>query len=82
LAMNNLPALGPLPPLPSGPPWNGTGSGGGIGSGNGSGVGSGEGPGVGSGHRGGVGGGVFTVGGGVSALRVIAAGAITLGDGS
>ncbi len=46
LAMNNLPTLGdPMSRLPSGPPSNGTGSGGGIGSGNGGGVGSGEGPG-------------------------------------
>ena len=70
LAMNNLPTLGdPMSHLPSGPPSNGTGSGGGIGSGNGGGVGSGEGPGVGPGRGGGVGGGVFSVGGGVSAPR-------------
>src|SRR5580692_11600719 len=50
LAMNNMPNLGdPMSHLPSGPPSNGTGSGGGIGSGNGGGVGSGEGPGVGPG---------------------------------
>lgn len=70
LAMNNLPNLGdPMSSLPSGPPSNGTGSGGGIGSGNGGGVGSGEGPGVGPGRGGGVGGGIFRVGGGVSAPR-------------
>jgi len=70
LAMNNLPTLGdPMSPLPSGPPSNGTGSGGGIGSGNGGGVGSGEGPGVGPGRGGGIGGGVFSVGGGISAPR-------------
>jgi protein TonB len=72
LAMNNLPNLGdPLSKLPSGPPSNGTGFGGGIGSGSGGGVGSGEGPGVGAGRGGGTGGGVFRVGGGVSAPRTI-----------
>jgi len=72
LAMNNLPNLGdPMSRLPSGPPSNGTGSGGGIGSGNGGGVGSGEGPGVGPGHGGGIGGGAFKVGGGVSAPKAI-----------
>jgi TonB family protein len=70
LAMNNLPNLGdPMSHLPSGPPSNGTGSGGGIGSGSGGGVGSGEGPGVGPGRGGGIGGGVFRVGGGVSAPK-------------
>lgn len=68
----NMPNLGdPLSKLPSGPPSNGTGSGGGIGSGHGGGVGSGEGGGVGPGMGGGYGGGVFKVGGGVSAPRVI-----------
>lgn len=72
LAMNSIPTLGdPMSHLPSGPPSNGTGSGGGIGSGNGGGVGSGEGPGVGPGRGGGIGGGVFRVGGGVSAPRVV-----------
>src|SRR6266852_4668036 len=67
LAMNTLPNLGdPMSRLPSGPPSNGTGSGGGIGSGSGGGVGSGEGPGVGPGRGGGIGGGRFSVGGGVS----------------
>jgi len=69
---SNMPNLGdPLSHLPSGPPSNGTGSGGGIGSGSGGGVGSGEGPGVGPGRGGGIGGGVFRVGGGVSAPRAI-----------
>ena len=72
LAMNALPNLGdPMSHLPSGPPSNGTGSGGGIGSGSGGGVGVGEGPGVGPGRGGGIGGGLFRVGGGVSAPRVI-----------
>jgi protein TonB len=72
LAMNNMPNLGdPMSHLPSGPPSNGTGSGGGIGSGNGGGVGSGEGPGVGPGHGGGIGGGAYKVGGGVSAPKAI-----------
>ena len=72
LAMNTLPNLGdPMSHLPSGPPSNGTGSGGGIGSGNGGGVGSGEGPGVGPGRGGGIGGGVFRVGGGVSAPKAL-----------
>jgi TonB family protein len=67
LAMSTLPTLGdPMSHLPSGPPSNGTGSGGGIGSGSGGGVGTGEGPGVGPGHGGGIGGGAFRVGGGVS----------------
>ena len=70
LAATNLPNLGdPMSHLPSGPPSNGTGSGGGIGSGSGGGVGSGEGPGVGPGRGGGSGGGVFRVGGGVSAPK-------------
>jgi TonB family protein len=70
LAMNSIPNLGdPMSHLPSGPPSNGTGSGGGIGSGSGGGVGSGDGPGVGPGHGGGIGGGAFRVGGGVSAPK-------------
>jgi protein TonB len=69
---SNMPNLGdPMSKLPSGPPSNGTGSGGGIGSGSGGGVGSGEGPGVGPGRGGGIGGGVFRVGGGVSAPRAV-----------
>jgi TonB family protein len=68
----NMPNLGdPLSKLPSGPPSNGTGSGGGIGSGTGGGVGSGEGGGVGPGRGGGFGGGVFRVGNGVSAPSVL-----------
>lgn len=71
LAMN-VPNLGnPTAAMPSGPPSNGTGSGGGIGSGSGGGIGVGSGPGVGEGHGGGIGGGVFRVGGGVSAPKVI-----------
>lgn len=54
-----------------GPPSNGTGSGGGIGSGSGGGIGSGTGPGVGPGYGGGIGGGVYRVGGGVRAPRVL-----------
>ena len=70
IAVNNLPNLGdPMSHLPSGPPSNGTGSGGGIGSGSGGGVGVGTGPGVGEGRGGGTGGGIFRVGGGVSAPR-------------
>ncbi len=66
MATNNLPNLGdPMSHLPSGPPSNGTGSGGGIGSGSGGGVGVGTGPGVGAGRGGGTGGGLFRVGGGV-----------------
>jgi len=70
MAANNLPNLGDITSrLPSGPPSNGTGSGGGIGSGSGGGVGVGTGPGVGEGRGGGTGGGVFRVGGGVSAPK-------------
>lgn len=69
---SNLPNLGdPVSKLPSGPPSNGTGFGGGIGSGSGGGVGAGEGPGVGPGRGGGIGGGLFKVGGGVSAPKAI-----------
>lgn len=72
LAANSLPTFGdPMSHLPSGPPSNGTGAGGGIGSGTGGGVGSGEGPGVGPGRGGGIGGGVFRVGGGVSAPKAV-----------
>jgi TonB family protein len=74
LAENHMPSLGnpSAVPLPSAPPSNGTGSGGGIGSGSGGGVGVGHGPGVGTGSGGGIGGGVFKVGGGISAPRPIA----------
>ena len=69
---SNMPSIGnPMAAIPSGPPSNGTGSGGGIGSGSGGGVGSGTGPGVGPGRGGGIGGGVFRVGGGVSAPRAL-----------
>ena len=54
-----------------GPPSAGPGSGGGIGTGRGGGVGSGSGAGVGPGQGGGFGGGVFRVGGGVSAPRLV-----------
>jgi TonB family protein len=68
---SNMPNLGdPMSSIPA-PPSNGTGFGGGIGSGSGGGVGSGEGPGVGPGKGGGIGGGVFRVGGGVSAPRIV-----------
>src|ERR1041385_2821589 len=68
----NAPNLGnPTAAMPSGPPSNGTGSGGGIGSGSGGGIGVGAGPGVGEGRGGGIGGGVFRVGGGVSAPKAI-----------
>ena len=69
---SNIPTFGdPMAKIPSGPPSNGTGSGGGIGSGSGGGVGVGSGPGVGEGRGGGIGGGVFRVGGGVSAPRAL-----------
>lgn len=71
LAMN-APNLGnPTATMPSGPPSNGTGAGGGIGSGSGGGIGVGTGPGVGEGRGGGIGGGIFHVGGGVSAPKVL-----------
>lgn len=69
-----LPQTGALgDPLSSilSPPSSGIGSGGGIGSGSGGGVGSGRGPGVGPGWGGGIGGGAYTIGGGVTAPRVI-----------
>jgi periplasmic protein TonB len=73
LAQNNMPNLGvqSAAPMPSAPPSNGTGSGGGIGSGSGGGVGVGHGPGVGAGSGGGIGGGVFKVGGGISAPQPV-----------
>jgi protein TonB len=72
IAQAALPNFGdPKAVIPSGPPSNGVGSGGGIGSGSGGGIGSGTGPGVGPGRGGGMGGGVFKVGGGVSAPRAI-----------
>ncbi len=73
LAENHMPTLGnpSAAVLPSAPPSNGTGSGGGIGSGSGGGVGVGHGPGVGTGSGGGIGGGVFKVGGGISAPQPV-----------
>jgi TonB family protein len=70
LASNNMPNLGD-PMAGAVLPSNGTGAGGGIGSGSGGGVGSGKGPGFGPGEGGGTGGGIFHVGGGVSAPRVV-----------
>jgi len=67
----NMPNLGDPLSKVIGPPSNGTGSGGGYGSGSGGGVGIGEGSGVGAGRGGGFGGGVYRVGGGVSAPRVL-----------
>lgn len=72
LADNRMPNLGTSAAvMPSAPPSNGTGSGGGIGSGSGGGVGVGHGPGVGAGTGGGIGGGVYRVGGGISAPQAI-----------
>jgi periplasmic protein TonB len=73
LASNHMPNLGnpSATAMPSAPPSNGTGSGGGIGSGSGGGVGVGHGPGVGAGSGGGIGGGVFKVGGGISAPQAL-----------
>ena len=71
VASNRLPNLGDPMSKVFGPPSNGVGSGGGIGSGAGGGVGSGSGPGVGPGSGGGIGGGVFRVGSGVSAPKVL-----------
>ena len=53
------------------PPSNGIGSGGGIGTGSAGGVGAGRGPGVGPGWGGGIGGGVYQIGGGVIAPRIL-----------
>lgn len=69
LPNTNLPNLGDPLTKVTGPPSNGTGSGGGIGTGSGGGIGSGTGPGYGPGSGGGTGGGVFQIGGGVSAPR-------------
>ena len=71
LANNGLPNLGDPKSSVVGPPSNGSGYGSGIGSGTGGGIGSGAGTGVGRGIGAGYGGGVFRVGGGVSAPRVI-----------
>ncbi len=71
LVVSQASALGdPLSSILS-PPSSGIGSGGGIGSGSGGGVGAGRGPGVGPGWGGGIGGGAYTIGGGVSAPRLI-----------
>lgn len=69
VAENRMPNLGTATStaMPSAPPSNGTGAGGGIGSGSGGGVGVGHGPGIGAGSGGGIGGGVYKVGGGISA---------------
>jgi protein TonB len=73
LADNHMPNIGvsSAPVMPSAPPSNGTGSGGGIGSGSGGGVGVGHGPGVGTGSGGGIGGGVYHVGNGISAPEAL-----------
>jgi protein TonB len=73
LAENHMPNLGNpiVAAMPSAPPSNGIGSGGGIGSASGGGVGAGHGPGVGIGSGGGIGGGVFKVGGGISAPQAL-----------
>lgn len=75
LADNHMPNIGTAaaPVMPSAPPSNGTGSGGGIGSGSGGGVGVGHGAGIGTGIGGGIGGGVYKVGGGISAPTAISA---------
>ncbi len=75
MAENHMLNLGTnaAPVMPSAPPSNGTGSGGGIGSGSGGGVGVGHGPGVGTGSGGGIGGGVYKVGGGISAPQALTA---------
>ncbi len=71
LTQPNMPNLGdPLSHMPA-PPSNGVGSGAGIGSGSGGGVGVGSGPGYGEGRGGGTGGGVFRVGGGVLAPKLV-----------
>jgi len=73
MAQVNLPNMGDPVSKIAGPASSGVGGGAGIGSGNGGGVGIGAGPGVGIGSGGGTGGGVFRVGGGVSAPRVLSA---------
>jgi len=70
LAQLTVPNLGD--PLSKGAlPSNGVGSGAGIGSGSGGGVGVGTGPGFGEGRGGGTGGGIFRVGGGVAAPKLV-----------
>jgi protein TonB len=71
LSKLSMPNLGdPLSHVPA-PPSNGVGSGAGIGAGSGGGVGVGSGPGFGEGRGGGTGGGVFRVGGGVAAPKLV-----------
>jgi protein TonB len=71
LPNNTMPNLGDPLTTVKGPLSNGTGSAGGIGSGKSGGIGSGSGAGVGPGSGGGYGGGVYRVGGGVLAPRLI-----------
>ena len=71
LAQLALPNLGDPLSHSAAPPSNGVGSGAGIGSGSGGGVGMGTGPGFGEGRGGGTGGGVFRVGNGVAAPKLI-----------
>jgi protein TonB len=68
---NNMPTLGDAMAKVAGPASNGTGAGGGIGAGSGGGVGIGTGRGIGQGSGMGYGGGVFKVGGGVLAPKVL-----------
>lgn len=70
VAMVNMPNLGD-PKSSAVIPSNGMGCCSGIGEGNGTGVGVGNGPGVGKGEGGGMGGGIFRVGAGTSAPRVV-----------
>lgn len=71
MAEANIPTLG-IPNAPvAGPASNGLGSGAGIGSGADGGVGSGIGAGVGPGSNGNTGGGIYRLGGGVVAPRVL-----------
>ena len=71
LPNTNMPTIGdPMAKL-AGPPSNGIGAGAGIGAGSGGGIGSGTGAGLGPGSGGGFGGGVYKVGGGVSAPKLL-----------
>lgn len=71
IAKNVMPNLGDPRTSVVGPASNGAGSAAGMGVGSGGGIGSGSGAGYGPGQGGGYGGGVFHVGGGVSAPRLI-----------
>jgi len=71
LAQLKMPTLGDPLSHVAAPPSNGVGSGAGIGSGSGGGIGVGSGPGFGEGRGGGTGGGVFRVGNGVAAPKLI-----------